>query len=103
MGNFKAPIKLVSPTDEDLKKHSESCPKTATYISKTTQNDLSGQRPIADFVKGKIVEEVRASSWLILLLLLTKLQTAVTAEQLGTLHEGQCARRKALGRWSTKM
>ena len=101
MGNFKAPIKLVSPTDEDLKKHSESCPKTAIYISKTTQ--LSGQRPIADFVKLKIVEEVRASSWLILLLLLTKLQTAVTAEQLGTLHEGQCARRKALGDWSTKM
>ena len=45
-----------------MKKHLQSCPKTATYrsISKTTQNDLL--QCIADFVKGKIVEEVKGEA-----------------------------------------
>lgn len=40
VGNFKALITLVSRTDEDLMKHLQTCPKTASYISKTTQSDL---------------------------------------------------------------
>lgn len=43
-----------------MKKHLQSCPKTATYISKTTQNDLL--QCIADFVQGKIVEEVKGQA-----------------------------------------
>ena len=57
VGNFKALIGLVSRTDEDLKKHLETCPKTATYMSKTTQNDLL--QCIAEFMQQKIVEDVK--------------------------------------------
>jgi len=62
MGNFEALIKLVSQTDEDLKKHLQNCPKSATYksISKTMQNDPL--QCIADFVKGKIVDEVKGQA-----------------------------------------
>jgi len=60
MGNFKSLITLVSRTDEDLKMHLQTCPKTATYISKTTQNDLL--QCIADFIQGKIVQEVKGQA-----------------------------------------
>ena len=57
MGNFKALVNLVSRTDDDLREHLESCKKTASYISKTTQNDLLDC--ITEFFQEQIVKEVK--------------------------------------------
>lgn len=58
IGNFKALIKLVSRTDEDLRSHLDTCKKTASYISKTTQNDLL--QCIMDFIQERIAEEIKS-------------------------------------------
>ena len=60
IGNVKALIQLVTRTDEDLKKHITGCLLTGLQISKTMQNDLL--QCIADFVQGKIVDEVQVFS-----------------------------------------
>ena len=60
MGIFKPLIKLVCRTDEELKKHLQTCPKTSSYISKTTENDLL--QHTGDFLQGEIVEEVNGQA-----------------------------------------
>ena len=56
-GNFRELLSLMCETDESLRTHLETCQRTATYISKTTQNDLLDC--IKDFIQGEIVNEVK--------------------------------------------
>lgn len=60
MDNFKALVKLVSRTDTELREYLEKDPQNATYLSKTTQNDLS--QCILEYLKDQIVEEVNQQS-----------------------------------------
>ena len=54
-GNFKELIMLMSEFDKTLKDHIESCARNATYLSKTTQNDLLSC--IKDFIQSEIVKD----------------------------------------------
>ena len=54
-GNFKELIMLMSEFDKTLKYCVESCARNATYLSKTTQNDLLSC--IKDFIQSEIVNE----------------------------------------------
>nr|XP_054760699.1 52 kDa repressor of the inhibitor of the protein kinase-like [Lytechinus pictus] len=58
LGNFKTLINLISRTDHDLQEHLQTCLKNATYISKTTQNDLL--QCMMDYIQGQILEEINA-------------------------------------------
>ena len=54
-GNFKELIMLMSEFDKTLKDRIESCARNATYLSKTTQNDLLSC--IKDFIQSEIVKD----------------------------------------------
>ena len=49
-GNFKELIMLMSEFHKTLKDNIESCARNATYLSKTTQNDLLSY--IKDFIQS---------------------------------------------------
>ena len=49
---------MMCETDEHLRSHLETCQRNASYISKTTQNNLLAC--ILDFMQEKIIEEVKA-------------------------------------------
>ena len=54
-GNFKELIMLMSEFDKTLKDLIESCARNATYLSKTTQNDLLCC--FKDFIQSEIVND----------------------------------------------
>ena len=56
-GNFKELIMLMSKFDKTLKDPIESCARNATYLSKTTQNDLLSC--IKDFIQSEIVNDIQ--------------------------------------------
>ena len=56
-GNFKELIMLMSEFDKTLKDRIESCARNATYLSKTTQNDLLSC--IKDFIQSEIVNDIQ--------------------------------------------
>ena len=57
-GNFKELIRFrIDSGDSILEEHLRNCPKNATYVSKTTQNELL--LCIKMFIQNKIVEEVK--------------------------------------------
>ena len=56
-GNFRATLQLMCESDINLREHLETCSRNASYISKTTQNDLLAC--IRDFIQEHIVREVR--------------------------------------------
>ena len=56
-GNFKELIMLMSEFDKTLKDLIESCARNATYLSKTTQNDLLSC--IKDFIQSEIVNDIQ--------------------------------------------
>ena len=56
-GNFKEFIMLMSKFDKTLKDRIESCARNATYLSKTTQNDLLSC--IKDFIQSEIVNDIQ--------------------------------------------
>ena len=57
-GNFLSLLKYrVDAGDTALKEHLESCARNATYISKTSQNQLLSC--IKDFIQGEIVKEIK--------------------------------------------
>ena len=51
-GNFKSHTKLVSCTYDNLCGHYKNCMKMATYISKSTQNNLAC---IAEYIQDQII------------------------------------------------
>ena len=55
--NFKALTMLMSEFDKTLKDRIESCARNATYLSKTTQNDLLSC--IKDFIQSEIVNDIQ--------------------------------------------
>ena len=57
MRTFKARVKLVSRTGTKRREHLEKHPQNATYISKTTQNDLL--QCILEYLQEQIVEGVK--------------------------------------------
>jgi hypothetical protein len=60
-GNFKESLKFrVDAGDEVLQEHLSTCTKTATYISKTSQNELL--YCIKAFIQKKIVDKVRSQT-----------------------------------------
>ena len=60
-GNLRSLINLqIDAGDKILENHLNSCSKTATYLSKTTQNELL--LCIKDFIQSKIVDEVKNQS-----------------------------------------
>ena len=48
---------LMSEFDKTLKDRIESCARNATYLSKTTQNDLLSC--IKDFIQSEIVNDIQ--------------------------------------------
>jgi len=62
-GNFRALLKFR--TDNALKGHLESAASSATYISKTTQNELI--KAARTVIKSKIVRRVAASKFFTIL------------------------------------
>jgi len=61
-GNFREILKLrVRAGDTSLKKHLESCGQKATYISKTTQNELI--QICGDLITEKIVSRVETNNF----------------------------------------
>ena len=56
-GNFKELIMLRSEFDKNLKDSIESCVRYATYLSKTTQNDLLSC--IKDFIQSEMVNDIQ--------------------------------------------
>ena len=48
---------LMSEFDKTLKESIQSCARNATYLSKTTQNDLL--RCIKDFIQSEIVSDIQ--------------------------------------------
>lgn len=61
MGNLKELLKFrVDAGDGVLQDHLSSCPKNATYTSKTTQNGLL--YCIKTFIRQKIVDEVKSQA-----------------------------------------
>lgn len=58
--NFNALIEFrIESGDEILRKHLQSCSPTATYISKTTQNNLI--QIIADQIRAKLVDKIKSA------------------------------------------
>ncbi|XP_057290258.1 52 kDa repressor of the inhibitor of the protein kinase-like [Hydractinia symbiolongicarpus] len=61
-GNFVELLKVrVLGGDADLKEHLSKCPKNATYISKTTQNDLINC--CGEVITNKFVSEIRKNKF----------------------------------------
>ena len=60
-GNFLEILKLVASQDGDLKRRLEKCPGNATYISKTTQNDLL--IAASDVIKEQISSSINRSGF----------------------------------------
>ena len=57
-GNFKALIDFrVEAGDGDLEHHLETCKKNATYISKTSQNELL--LCMKEYLQGEIIKEIK--------------------------------------------
>ena len=57
-GNFKALIQLrIDAGDVSLETHLQTCSKRATYMSKTTQNELL--HCIGEIIQHKIVKDVQ--------------------------------------------
>ena len=57
-GNFKALIDFcIEAGDQDLQHHLETCQKNATYISKTSQNELLVC--VKEHIQGEIVKEIK--------------------------------------------
>ena len=54
---LKELIMLMSEFDKTLKESIQSCARNATYLSKTTQNDLL--RCIKDFIQSEIVSDIQ--------------------------------------------
>lgn len=60
-GNLKALLEVMCDTDQNLRDHLETCARNATYISKTTQNELLDC--IKNFIQDKIVEEIKSQAF----------------------------------------
>ena len=56
-GDFKELIMLMSEFDKTLKDSNESCARNATYLFKTTQNDLL--RRIKNFIQSSIISDIQ--------------------------------------------
>ena len=57
-GNFKALIDFrIEAGDQELKHHMETCMKNASYVSKTSQNELL--LCVKDYLQAKIVQEIK--------------------------------------------
>lgn len=60
-GNFKAILKYRAEVDSDLANHLQNCKANATYISKTTQNDLI--QVCGDQIREVILERVKKAKY----------------------------------------
>ena len=79
-GDFKELIMLMSEFDKTLKDSIESCARNATYLSKTTQNDLLSC--IKNFMQSSIVNDIQnQTEELFLEYLLMKLLTCRTGSR----------------------
>ena len=79
-GDFKELIMLMSEFDKTLKDRMESCARNATYLSKTTQNDLLSC--IKNFMQSSIVNDIQnQTEELFLEYLLMKLLTCRTGSR----------------------
>jgi len=58
-GNFLEILDLVSRHDALVKKRLSQCPRNATYISKSTQNEIL--ECLAEMVREEIIKEVKES------------------------------------------
>lgn len=57
-GNFQVLLDFrISGGDKILEKHFQTCPRNASYRSKTIQNQLI--ELCGDFLRGNIIEEVK--------------------------------------------
>jgi len=62
-GNFRALLKFqIDAGDRVLQQHLESASSNATYISKTTQNELI--KAAGDVIREKVLDRVAASRFL---------------------------------------
>ena len=55
-GNFRELLKLMAEIDNNLDIHLRTCARNATYISKTTQNELLSC--IKDYIQSQIVADI---------------------------------------------
>jgi hypothetical protein len=79
VGNFKELLIFrLDSGDDVLKNHFQNCPKNASFISKTTQNDLIDC--CASVVLGKIVNAIKESKYFSLLV--NEITDISTSEQL---------------------
>ncbi|XP_063623118.1 52 kDa repressor of the inhibitor of the protein kinase-like [Cydia splendana] len=61
-GNFRALLKFrIDAGDEILRDHVKTCPKNASYISKSTQNDLI--ECCGELISNKIVNKIKKSKY----------------------------------------
>lgn len=61
-GNFRALLKFrIDAGDEILREHVKTCAKNASYISKSTQNDLI--ECCGELIRNKILEKIKKSKY----------------------------------------